>query len=178
MNTGSSGGGTATRGSGTPSKTAIITSSKDSDLSGIMGTIALEQSTIVKPSSTDLNNLGVSVNPPIGGSTASGKTEQGVTSVFTPGTTIATTNIVNNYYGSVAENSSLPQGATSNKLLAARDILTLTDSLGVDILTTGNLFTDILSRLEDHLETQTTSNDLSSTRVDILSSLATMSAVF
>ena len=178
VNTGSSGGGTTTRGSGTPSKTAIITSSKDSDLSGIIGTIALEQSTIVKPSSTDLNNLGASVTPPIGGSTASGKTEQGVTSVFTPGTTIATTNIVNNYYGSVAENSSLPQGATSNKLLAARDILTLTDSLGVDILTTGNLFTEILSRLEDHLETQTTSNDLSSTRVDILSSLATMSAVF
>ena len=178
LNTGSSGGGTVTRSSGSSSSTAIITSSKDSDLSGVIGAPALEQSTIVKPSATDLNNLVAEVTPPTGSSTANGQAAPGVTSVFTPGTTIATTNIVNNYYGSAAENSSLPQGATSNKLLAARDILTLTDSLGADILTTGNLFTDILSRLEDHLENQTTSNDLSSTRVDILSSLATMSAVF
>lgn len=178
LNTGSSGGGTVTRSSGSSSSTAIITSSKDSDLSGVIGTPALEQSTIVKPSATDLNDLVAGVTPPTGGSTANGQAGTGVTSVFTPGTTITTTNIVNNYYGSAAENSSLPQGKTSNKLLAARDILTLTDSLGADILTTGNLFTDILSRLEDHLEDQTTSNDLSSTRVDILSSLATMSAVF
>ena len=90
----------------------------------------------------------------------------------------STTTINNNYYDrSTAENPVFSKTAEGQRFLILQDILALTDSLGTDILETGNHFLEILDRVTKTTDKQETSNDLAEDRVSILTSLATMSAL-
>ena len=86
--------------------------------------------------------------------------------------TININNTTNNYYGkSSAENPFFNKDEENKRILVLKDILKLVNSLGTDILTTGNKFTEILDRVVKTTDKQNTSNDLATKRVNILTSL-------
>ncbi len=86
--------------------------------------------------------------------------------------TININNTTNNYYGkSSAENPFFNKDEENKRILILKDILNLVNSLGTDILTTGNKFTEILDRVVKTTDKQNTSNDLATKRVNILTSL-------
>lgn len=86
--------------------------------------------------------------------------------------TININNTTNNYYGkSSAENPFFNKDEENKRILVLKDILDLVNSLGTDILTTGNKFTEILDRVVKTTDKQNTSNDLATKRVNILTSL-------
>ena len=75
---------------------------------------------------------------------------------------------------SSAENPFFNKDEENKRILVLKDILKLVNSLGTDILTTGNKFTEILDRVVKTTDKQNTSNDLATKRVNILTSLVAL----
>lgn len=132
---------------------------------------------------TDLNKISKELENLIGNNSSNSVTLPNGTIVFKSSDdkyksivvqrpTININNITNNYYDkSSAENPFFNKDEENKRILVLKDILNLVNSLGTDILTTGNKFTEILDRVVKTTGKQNTSNDLATKRVNILTSL-------
>lgn len=89
------------------------------------------------------------------------------------------TTIINNYYGpsSTAENGYYSDPERGRVMIAMQDILTVTQSLGTDILQTGEEFKSMLTRVTSQNTKHEKGKELATKRVTILTSLAAISAL-